>query len=56
MSNLEDRLGAYREPMNTARDYSTVVLISLAGLLLSAAIAVALASDAVLLAWANPVG
>ena len=41
--------------MNTPRDYRTVVLISLAGLFLGAVIAVAVASDAVLIAWANPV-
>jgi len=55
MSNFEDRLDAYRVPMNAAKDYVAVVAIALAGFLLSAAFAIALASDAVLLAWANPV-
>jgi hypothetical protein len=55
MSNLQDRLGAYRAPINSSGGYSLIVLLCLAGLLISAILAITLASDAVLTAWANPI-
>ena len=55
MSSLEDRMHSYREPMNASKDYFVILLVSLTGLALSGVLAFALASDAVLAAWSNPV-